>query len=585
MGNGYRPSYEEIFARDFVSAIRNRGVEIKNAVINSGLEQLDILSRGAQPVAYHNTDGAFYAGSRSGGAGWPYGLSNAGRSRVINHTRMRLNARDIYHDSPQARAIIDRYADSIADVALVRESSPRAEILGITPERAREWARNTDTRFDLWCRDKKHHRSETMTFYQSQHLYMIFQHRDNDIFRRLYYSPEKDLQNPLQWEFLDPDQITGHGYSGTYGEYMENLYDGIERDERGREKSYRVHARDGQGSFKTVTIQRKGPKSKRLFMIHGFRPEYAGQGRGYSRIGFAIQGLENITDFKEAHIKKAINQSMIVASVENKDFDPTHIFREGLTTFGGGAAAQQFGSTPTPAADALNVPKELQCYQKPEFTADVPGSMWILNAGQGDQVKPFNPNAPVDSFDKFVDAFMYYLSAAAGIPLEVVLMRFNQNYSASRATLILFWRNVNIWRHEWAADDGDPIFEMWLSGEIAAGRIEAPGWSDPVLKAAWLHGTWRGAPMPDIDPSKTAKARRENLSLGLTTMEREASDLNGSDAESNRVQLEHEYGEKVPPPWQKPGAGTGGNPDRQAAAMVDEIAEAVADELENREGK
>jgi capsid protein len=166
---------------------------------------------------------------------------------------------------------------------------------------------------------------------------------------------------------------------------------------------------------------------------------------------------------------------------------------------------------------------------------------------------------------------MYYLSAATGIPLEVVLMRFSNNYSASRGTLILFWRTVMMWRDEWATDDGNPVFEMWLSEEIAAGRIQAPGFSDPRLRAAWLHCTWRGAPIPDIDPSKTAKARREYLSMALTTGEREARDLNGSDFESNKAQIEHEYEAEVPPPWEKPSSGNGGDTDRTAQAVVDEI--------------
>lgn len=575
-----RESYQETFARDFVERVKGRIPEIKDKAIAAALQQVDIMTRPRQPQAYHGGSSG-YGGYRSGGAQWPFGLSSDGQARTLNHSRMRRNARDAYHDSPQARAIVDRFADSVADVALIRESSPRADVLGISMEEAKAWGRDVDARFDLWARDKKHHRSETMTFYQSQHLYQIFQHRDNDIFRRLYYSPDKVLQNPLQWEFLDPNQIRGNGFTGTNGPYMSNIYDGIERDERGREKSYQIYVRDANGRYKPVTIQRKGPKSGRLFMLHGYRPEYAGQGRGYSRIGFALQSLENITDFSAAQIKKAINQSQIVAMMENKELDPSNVFEQVLTKFGTGSAAAQFGSNPNPSCDAENVNADAlvtpECYQVPEATMDQPGGMFIMQAKRGDSLKPFAQNAPADSFDKFVDAFMYYLASAAGIPLEVVLMRFNQNYSASRGTLILFWRVVMIWRDEWAADDGDPIFEMWLSGEIAAGRIKAPGWSDPVLKAAWLHGTWRGAPIPDIDPSKTAKARRENLSLGLTTGERESSDLNGSDAETNRTQLEHEYGEAVPPPWQKSsGNGGAGNPDAA------DIAEAVVDEIEIR---
>jgi capsid protein len=567
-----RPSRSEIFARDMIQAIKNRGIEIKDEALKSALHQADIKSRDAHPVAYHGGGMTYGGGYRSGGASWPYGLSNHGRSRVINHSRMRLNARDAYHDSPQARAIVDRFADTVAGTGLIRESSPRADVLGISLEQAKEWGRDVDARFDLWARDKKQHRSETMTFYQKQHLYQVFQHRDNDIFLRLYYSTDKKLQNPLQWEFVDPDQITGVGFSGTYGEYFENTYDGIERDERGRERTYNIYARDKQGTFKLVKIPRKGEKSKRLFMLHGYKPEYAGQGRGYSRIGFALQALENITDFSSAQITKAILQASVVAMMENKDLDPSNVMEQVLSTFGQGPAAKKFGSNPeTEQTSAIAGDEPTRCYQLPEATFETPG-VFVMNAKRGDSLKPFAGNAPADSFDKFVDALMYYLSAASGIPLEVVLMRFSNNYSASRATLILFWRVAMQWRQEWADDAGDPIFEMWLAGEIAAGRIRAFGWSDPILRAAWLHGNWRGAPMPDIDPSRTAKARRENLSMGLTTGAREARDLNGSEFDANKAQLEYEYDDIVPPPWKKPnGQGGDGNPDNMAQAVIDEI--------------
>lgn len=52
-------------------------------------------------------------------------------------------------------------------------------------------------------------------------------------------------------------------------------------------------------------ISRIGEKSGKVMMIHGFNPEYAGQKRGYSRIGFALQELKNLTDFSLAIIKKA----------------------------------------------------------------------------------------------------------------------------------------------------------------------------------------------------------------------------------------------------------------------------------------
>ena len=87
-------------------------------------------------------------------------------------------------------------------------------------------------------------------------------------------------------------------------------------------------------------------------------------------------------------------------------------------------------------------------------------------------------------------------------------MKFNQNYSASRAALLLFWRVARIWQGEQVADFLDLLYEMWLSEEIAGGRISAPGFSDPMMKQAWLCSSWRGQPMPNIDPMKTAAANK-----------------------------------------------------------------------------
>ena len=52
----------------------------------------------------------------------------------------------------------------------------------------------------------------------------------------------------------------------------------------------------------------------------------------------------------------------------------------------------------------------------------------VMNAAKGDELKPFAQNAPADSFDKFVDSFTGYLSASRGMPLEVLLMKFSNNY-------------------------------------------------------------------------------------------------------------------------------------------------------------
>lgn len=510
-----------------------------------------------------NLDPRYVIRDDGGGQKWFSGLSNSGRPVVVNHASTRRQARVAMNESVHARAMVERFADTISDGGLRLEMAPIVKLLGITPEQGAAWARDVETRFHLWASDRKQHRSEQFNFYQSQTLYQIFQQRDNDIFARLYYDNDPALQNPLQFDFVDPDQIRGDAYfvSGM----IPGVSDGIERDDRGREKTYKIWVRNNDNTLREVNIPATDPVSGRRMMLHGFKPEYAGQGRGYSRLAHAIQEFENITDFSVSTIKRAINQTQIVGFVEpSKDEDAAPIFGDILTNQGAGPAAEMFGSNPTSVPDGEVVPvipkTPVESYMLPEATIATPGSIWVNNLTKGSTIKFPNPTSPADSYDKFVDAFSGAIAASLNIPLEVVLMKFSNNYSASRGTLLLFWRVCCNWRAEMDSDYLSPIVEMWLSGEIGAGRVVAPGWSDPRLRAAWLNKNWIGSSAPDIDPVKSATARRLNCEIGASNLERDARELNGSSAADNIAINNKLYATLQPAPW----VNVGGSPDMQS---------------------
>ena len=110
---------------------------------------------------------SFYGGM-GGGAKWPYGMSGSGKGTYLNHSILRQNARTAYHQTPQARSLIDRYADTVVDIGLMLEPAPKSGLLGITDEQAEKWAEKVSESFDSWARSKKQHRSQSMTFYQAQ---------------------------------------------------------------------------------------------------------------------------------------------------------------------------------------------------------------------------------------------------------------------------------------------------------------------------------------------------------------------------------------------------------------------------------
>jgi|GEM_PF-1556466 len=512
-----------------------------------------VINNRPQKGAYHS--GYINSSRGSDGSKYPGGISGSGSGIVFNHTVLRRNGRVAYHQTSQAHALVTRMADTVADVGLRWEPTPNVQILGITPEEGEAWARNAKPRFDSWAKSKKQHRSGTMTWYQSQRLYQVFQHRDNDIFTRLYYSSDKNLLNPLQFESIDPDQIRGDAFTSTSG--FQSFHDGILRDSQGREKAYQVWIKNSDGQFEAKTINADSSNGSRLLMLHGFMPEYAFQGRGLSRLGNDIQEFQKLTDLTLAEIQKAILQSSIWGFVKPSDKEDAHNVFQGMLTKGGaGPAAEQFGAAAgteeTGCADDNLAP--LQCYDIPEATFDKPG-LFLTNLPAGQSIEMVKNTAPSSEFDRFVDSFTSYIASSKGMPIEVLLMKFGQNFSASRGALLLFWRVAQIWRDEMAADYLNPVVEMWMSEEIAAGRISAPGWSDPRLRAAWLNSMWVGPPAPDIDPGKTSKARLNNIEAGVTTISKESRNHNGSDGDANKATLNRELDGMAIPPWSKSYAG------------------------------
>jgi lambda family phage portal protein len=496
-------------------------------------------------------------GDGGGGGKWPAGLSRSGTAPILNHNLLRLNARSAYHTSLEARGIVERHTDSVVDTGLRLNSIPDADILGISPEEAERWAAQVEAAFDRWAQSRTALRSENMSFYQAQRLAGICQQRDGEYFIRLYYSPRRDLLNPLQIAFIDPAQIRGSGYTNT-GNISVPIGDGIDRDEDGRETSYDIWAlRDG--TYQSTKIPAVAARSGRTLMIHGYQPEYPGQTRGYSRLAHALQEFENITDFKQSEIKKAIAQSSLFAFVKPSPDNPASNPFEAISHAGPvGTAALSEQAQELTAGTGISSEDVVDYVALPEATIKTPGSVGVFNLSEGEELKPFTNSAPVASFNDFITSLASHLSASLSIPLEVVLMRFNQNYSASRAALILFWRIAMIWREEMASDFLNVVYENWLAGEIASGRISAPGWSDPRLRGAWLKNQWIGAPMPNIDPSKSAAADRLYVEMGAQTLDRVAMNFNGSSGKSNRAKLAREYAELPGAPWN----------DKQASAPI-----------------
>lgn len=487
-------------------------------------------------------------GGQGTGAKWDYGLSANGVSPLLNNSLLRQNSRSAIHDSVEYRTLVTRLADSVVDRGLKLIPEPAAIVLGITDDQAMEWAEQVSDRFHIWASSKDVDVAGKMNLYQLQRFAHVCQIRDGENFPRFYYGVRKGLSNPLQIGFHDPADIQGcAGLTSTEG-FNHYLDSGIERDKYGREIAYHFYEWTGR-EYVERRVPAFAPNGMPI-MLHGYRAEYSNQVRGFPEFAHCLQEFENLTDFKAAHIKKAINQSQLVLSIEAGDNGPSDNVFESLTQ----AKTGPTSDTVNPTASVVDTGSNFSYQVINEAASGTPGSTVVYGLDSGEKLKPFVNSAPADNFDNFVDAFVSYLSASNSIPIEVALMRFNQNYSASRASLMLFWRVAQMWRDEQAADFLGPVYVGWLWGEIAAGRITARGFADPVLRHAWTQATWSGVPMPNIDPAKTAKADEAYVKMGAQSLDMVAQNFSGTRYKQNRAKLERQYEGHPLPPWEKQAA-------------------------------
>lgn len=467
------------------------------------------------------------------GEHWSGSLNAIPYTTFLNNYGSRRRARHAVFDQPAANTLVKRRSDIVINTGLTIQPTPDWKIIGINQEDAQEWAKTVEKSFHNWAKSKLVSIDEINNFYQLQRCAFTGQIRDGEYLARFFYSKNKSLQNPLQLQLIDPERLQGAGIVGLVGDNAAySCGDGITRDKNGKEIGYKITTYNHRTQkTEIVDLPARGPKSGRVFVIHGYRQIFPGQGRGLSEIFTSLQWLQKITDLSDAELQKAIVNASIALYVKPSEDGPASnpIPMQRTSSFEDEAEAV-IDETSGCNVDFQNIGNDV--FRKP--------GVGVFSLNGGEDLKAFEFDRNGTDFATFQNSIIEIIAAEADMPVEVLLMKFSKNYSASRAAIVLAWQIARQWRMEIETDFLNIVYEMWLSGEIAAGRIAAPGWSDPRLKSAWSNVRWIGIPIPSIDPFKEAKATGENIKMGLTTRERAARNLNGSSYDDNVEKLKEE---------------------------------------------
>jgi lambda family phage portal protein len=484
-----------------------------------------------------------WSGGYTGGAGGWGGSKFSGATVYpslagLDHATLRAKTRKAHWESPDARAIEGRIVNSTINWGLMLEASPSWDIIDpdgkITAEARRAWKKKVQALYGLWMNSPDLDAAGKKTGYQLQGFNFSNKVREGETFIICRYSRDARLLNPLQLQFVNPDQIhdpmDGAMLAAVKarGNY---IVDGVEIDDAGREISifvwsdpmtYQTPMRSPFVSTCT-RIPKYGPKSRRPFFIHPALTDEVGQVRGIPLLAHIVHELQKITDYGVAELEAAVINAIFASVVTPGPNAPASKAMAGI---GKRSTIQQADD----AADGITR----------EGIANKPGIV-LQTLKAGEKFESFDTKRPNVNYAAFHDCVLEQISTSVGVPLEVVKVKFGQSYSAMRGIMQVFWNQVAQWRYDQAAEFDNIIFETAMAEWVGAETITAEGFeTSEVIRRAWLNCEWTGITMPSMNPTDDAKAADLRVAAGSSTRERESILYNGSDYEENVARLKDE---------------------------------------------
>ena len=448
--------------------------------------------------------------------GWIVGGGAAEDDIDVHGALLRKRARDLYTGGGLARSGASTLKTNVVGWGIRPKPKIDGEFLGMSDEACGEWERNTLREFKLWAENTMCDAERCKDFYTMQQLAFLSELVSGDCF--VLFGMKENPRTPYQTtiRILEADRVSTPETDGESEAKATDgggrIVDGIEIDSEGVVTKIHVTNRhplmeSASENVEWTAIDVIGSDTGYPNILHIMTYERPEQRRGIPFVSSQIEQIKQLDRYINSELASQVVASMLTAFVTSQEDDG------------------KFG-----LEDAVN--------EEDKVTDDdlqlelAPGAIYSLPPGKS--IQTVNPIRTNTGFEQFVSALETIIGASMEIPKEVLIKKYDSNYTAARSALLDFWRIVRVHRTAFNASFNQPIYEQWLSEAVAIGRIEAPGFfEDPAIRAAWCGCMWMGASMGHVDPLKEVNAAEKRITLNISTEEQEAAEYNGADWLSN----------------------------------------------------
>lgn len=461
--------------------------------------------------------GGGYSGARSDKTSlrnWRTYPGSADGDTLGDLPTLRSRSRDLGRNNPLAAGTISTASTNVVGTGLWPCAAPNAELLRIPEDEARDFGRRAELLFNVWAESKLCDASRSTNFAGLQELVFRGAVESGDIFTLRRQIPRKGAIVGLALQLIEADRVANPPEKPE----TERLAAGIEIDAHGAAVRYYIRSQhpgdvlgSPMGALTYTTVPAVGAKTGDPLILHHFRKLRPGQRRGVPYLAPVIETLKQLDRYTESELMAAVVSSFFTVFVKTQS-------GEGLGELEGEAAGIGGGG-----GGPINLG---------------PGA--VVDLAPDEDVTFANPNRPSAQFDPFWLAMVRQIGVALEIPYEVLIKHFSSSYTASRAALEVAWQHFRARRAWLAATFCQPVYEWFVAEAVARDLLSAPGFDDPIRRAAWCSATWVGDGRISLDPSRENKADEIAEAHGWKTAEQITAERTGGDWHRNMQAIARE---------------------------------------------
>lgn len=493
----------------------------------AGVKKLNIKNTGYDGGGASRTSGVLKAWNP---------IKSSAKSDINAHLDiLRSRAADQVINTPIGSAAIATTTQYTVGAGLKVFPKIKYKMLDMEPDEAEEWNKKASAEFDLWASSKLCDIRKRNNFYDLQEILYKAYMTDGDSFALFRRGYNENMPYTLRIQAIEGNRVSnpmGQDYYGITGPLsvemlapngVNKIVNGVEVDKDGAVEAYWI---SNKVPYDPVEINRAtnwtrieafGQLVGKPNVLHICHDERPGQYRGVPYLAPVLTALKQVSRYADAELVAAIMRSfftLFFTSTGNSSVAGDISGVLGASTYEGEGADPQ-----EPVVNAS------EYHLGPGTINALPKNIDVKSVGvDGGQA----------TFDSFVTQFVKQISASLNIPYEVLMKSFTSSYSASRAALLQAWEQFKLRRAWFTRDFCQPVYEMWLVEAVATGRLEAPGFfSDPAIRFAYSNAEWYGPSMSILDPIKDVNGAALRIQYGLSTPEREAAEMTGSDFYEN----------------------------------------------------